>query len=68
MITGTTCGKNTTKEDFEYPPGPYCVVTGSLLGGFKIHGPFDDMDQAVEWAESKTVLLGHCTIMPMEKG
>jgi hypothetical protein len=70
MSIGTECGKNTTQEDFEkfeYPPGPYVAVTGSPLNGFQLYGPFDTVDQAVEWAESKAPMLGPCTVMPLEK-
>ena len=70
MLTGPKCGMSIgadscEEEEFQYDPGPYCVVNGSPLGGFHIHGPFDDVPQAVKWAEERAPILGHCTVMPL---
>lgn len=49
----------------EYDPGPYGAVRGSLLTGFEIYGPFSTVEQAADWAEERSVVLGPMTIMPI---
>lgn len=62
MNTGKECGETTTQEDCR----PAVVITGSLLGGFKVYGPFDTVDEAANWCGLRSPFLGHCTVMPIE--
>lgn len=34
-----------------YVPGQHLVVCGTPSDGFTFHGPFDDVESAVEWAD-----------------
>lgn len=36
--------------------GPAVVVRGGVIGGFKFYGPFDSIEDAVEWCETKTLM------------
>jgi len=49
----------------EYDPGPYGVVRGSLLTGFEIYGTFNTVEEAADWAETYSVVLGAMTVMPI---
>jgi hypothetical protein len=41
-----------------------CIaIVGGLIGGYKVYGPFNNIDQAVTWAEDRQPLIGHVTIM-----
>jgi hypothetical protein len=54
------------------PPNPktieslYVAVAGSVLSGFKFWGPFDSVDEAVEWAESRKPLIGFVSVVPVQ--
>jgi hypothetical protein len=51
--------------------GPAIIVTGSVISGFKFHGPFETIDDAARWYETKTISgllgIGCCTIVLIEK-
>lgn len=52
------------------PPRPkstelFAVVTGSVLSGFEFWGPFNSVDESVEWIES-CPLIGHVTVVPIK--
>ena len=49
-----------------YPKGSYAVVTGSVITGFKLHGPFSSMKEAVQWALKREPLIGKVSILPIE--
>lgn len=43
----------------------FAVVTGSVLSGFEFWGPFNGVDESVEWVES-CPLIGPVTVVSIK--
>ena len=41
----------------------YVAIVGSLASGLKVFGPFDSIEESVDWAEARQPLIGYVTVM-----
>ncbi len=47
----------------QFPKGFYVVLTGSPQTGYKHWGPFETVQEAVDWSKERVPFLGNCTVM-----